>query len=244
MITSPQMIQFISELSTFCSENLNLDTIVVNTKADLSPVTAIDLAISQFCKNHPLSKENFYSEEDHGELTFPSIILDPIDGTKELIKRNVECAVSIAWMKSSTVGEGLIFNPFTGFHLSTFDRPAWESKSVESPYLGYVSRNEIHSFEIYKKSPFQIIPRGSIAFKLGLLSAGSCDFVVSLKPKNIWDIAAGTLLTWQRGMHFYSNGKIVTQLDQSSYSPPLVWSKKQIAFEVNSYFFSHKGTDQ
>ena len=49
-----------------------------------------------------------------------------------------------------------------------------------------------------------IAPKGSIALKLGYLASGSCEFVVSKQPKNIWDIAAGTILCKERGIELLS----------------------------------------
>ncbi len=41
------------------------------------------------------------------------------------------------------------------------------------------------------QSMYTLSPKGSIAYKLGLLMAGKCDLVLSLKPKNEWDICGG-----------------------------------------------------
>jgi len=238
MITSPQLEQFFNDLKGYISLNLDLDNLGLEHKQDNSPVTIIDQAISDFCKNHPFCKANFYSEEDHDLLQFPSIVLDPIDGTKELVKKNGECSVSIAWMETSSSGSALIYNPFTGFTIATSDGPVWKPLLTEKPYLGLVSRTEYAEFEKYNHHSYKIVARGSIAYKLGLLSSGACDFVVSLKPKNIWDIAAGTLLGWQRGFVFMSEGKIIKDLSQKTYNPPLIWSKPDLTNELAKYFSS------
>ncbi len=237
MITYPQQQKFLSDLRVFISGSLSLNEIETSLKPDNSPVTHIDKAISNFCKTHPSCSGVFYSEEDHAELSYPAIVLDPIDGTKELIKKNGECVVSIAWMKNPREGQSLIYNPFTGFHLSTFDLPPWRPTLVEKPYLGFVSRSEASNMKGLKNFDHDLVTRGSIAFKLGLLAAGSCDFVISLKPKSIWDIAAGTILGWQRGMIFYSNGKIVSELNQKRYDPPLIWGKPKVVDEIKQYSF-------
>ena len=238
MVTSPQVEQFLIDLKNFISHSLSLDDLRISLKTDNSPVTHIDTAISNFCKHHPACTASFYSEEEHDRLQFPAIVLDPIDGTKELMKMNGECVVSIAWMKNSREGEALIFNPFTGFRLTSFDKPSWDPKSQEAPYLGLVSRSEINGLRDLKGFNHLIVAKGSIAFKLGLLASGGCDFVVSLKPKSIWDIAAGTILGWQRGYLFYSNGRLVKDLDGKRYEPPLVWGKPAVVSEINQYFSS------
>lgn len=238
MVTSPQLERFLSELKAYISDSLSLDDLKLTLKSDQSPVTHIDTAISNFCKIHPICSSELYSEEEHGDLSFPAIVLDPIDGTKELMKMNGECVVSIAWMSNSREGKALIYNPFTGFRLSSFDSPSWVPRSQASPYLGFVSRSEIESIQASEGFKHHLIAKGSIAFKLGLLSSGGCDFVLSLKPKNIWDIAAGTLLAWERGMVFYSAGKLVEELNQTNYQPPLIWGRKAIVSEVSQHSFS------
>jgi len=238
MVTSPQIEQFLIDLKHFISQSLSLDDLKISLKSDNSPVTHIDTQISNFCKNHPVCTASFYSEEEHGGLQFPAIVLDPIDGTKELVKMNGECVVSIAWMKNSSEGEALIYNPFTGFRLTSFDKPSWNPKTQDVPYLGLVSRSEINSMRDLKDFKHLLVAKGSIAFKLGLLASGGCDFVVSLKPKSIWDIAAGTLLGWQRGHVFYANGRLVKELDEKRYEPPLVWGRPAVVSEINHYFSS------
>ncbi len=53
-------------------------------------------------------------------------------------------------------------------------------------------QNLFHTLE--KESPFMIKPIGSIAYKLGLLCSKQYDLVLSMKPKNEWDIAAGVAI--------------------------------------------------
>lgn len=58
----------------------------------------------------------------------------------------------------------------------------------------YVSNNEFKEglFDFLKlDTDYSIKGVGSIAYKLGLLARGDCDLLVSLKPKNEWDICAG-----------------------------------------------------
>lgn len=61
-----------------------------------------------------------------------------------------------------------------------------------------VSRNEMKNnlYDDYLQNSeftekYSIISKGSIAYKLGLLARGDADLVVSLKPKNEWDICGG-----------------------------------------------------
>jgi myo-inositol-1(or 4)-monophosphatase len=225
----------------------------INVKNDNSAVTEIDLFVSNLLKeklkSHPTFKTyHFFSEEDYGELTFPAAILDPIDGTRELIKGRAECSVSLAMMKTPEIADpsnyGWLYNPFSGFSLDS-DVPfiASNNKSTQK-ILGMVSRSEFEKGyfnEFLTIDPkIEITPRGSIAFKLGLLASGGCDFVLSVSPKNIWDIAAGTVLCAQRGIKFYQNGVEITRLDQVSMKGIMLWAPPAMAMDLWEKFKKEK----
>jgi myo-inositol-1(or 4)-monophosphatase len=213
----------------------------IDLKDDKSFVTEIDHFVSKIVKEHlgahPVySKYSFFSEEDFKEYIFPCAILDPIDGTRELVKGRPECAVSLALMNSHEIADpenyAWLYNPFSGFSLDS-EIPFVPSldKSVQK-LLTFVSRSEFHKgqFDKYLSNPqLDITPRGSIAFKLGLLASGACDFIISLAPKNAWDIAAGTILCEQRGIHFYENGNRITNLDRERYYGALIWAPDSLA---------------
>ena len=69
------------------------------------------------------------------------------------------------------------------------------------------------------------IPKGSIAFKLGLLAVNAFDFVFSYRSKNIWDIAAGTLLCQRQGIRLYQKGHEIKNLCKPKYEGPLLWCR-------------------
>ncbi len=211
----------------------------VERKPDRSLVTEMDYFISQKIKDYcqsglePIYKvAHFYSEEDHGDLNYPAIILDPIDGTFEFVHGIPQCSLSFSYMETPDVAgaenHAWVFNPYTGFSidhkqvLAGFD---YEQK----PFLsGFVSNTEFKN-GLYKNeilSPtISLAPVGSIAFKLALLASGACDFVVSKKPKNIWDIAAGTILCRKSGIFFYQDFKEVRLLNTQSYDGLLLWAR-------------------
>lgn len=213
-------------------------------KEDNSIVTEVDLFVSKLMKEHfKMSNLNFFSEEDFEHLTFPSVILDPIDGTKELNSGIGECAVSLALMNSKELADeknqAWIFNPFTGFSLSTLNSFLPARNFYNDRLQTLVSRTEWAKgkFTQSEKDKFHVAPRGSVAFKLALLAGGACDFLISKEPKNVWDIAAGGVLCHQRGFNFYEQGVLVTKLDKMRYQPPLIWCREQ-DFEVISKNFS------
>ena len=226
-------------------------TLVLSKKEDHSIVTEIDHLVSKIAKEklkaHPEFKTFiFYSEEDYEKLEFPSIILDPIDGTIELAKGRPECVVSLAVMHSSEIADpknfGWLYNPFSGFSLDSKCLFHSHLNRSSQQTLGLVSRSEWHKgyYRELKNKNIVVVPRGSIAFKLGLLASGGCDFVVSKAPKNIWDIAAGTILLSQRGISFYCGGELVTHLNQVRYDQTLLWCQDSLAPELLAEFKNEK----
>lgn len=248
-ITQTEVILELTKKLSFLFGPKAAKDIEVNLKSDNTIVTEIDLFVSTLLKeklkNHPtFSNYNFFSEEEFDKLIFPSAILDPIDGTRELAKGRAECAVSLALMKTPELSDpsnyGWLYNPFSGFSLDS-DIPFVPSnnKSIQK-ILGMVSRSEFEKgyFKdfINIDPKIEITPRGSIAFKLGLLASGGCDFVLSLSPKNIWDIAAGSVLCAQRGIKMYQNGVEITRLDQIHIKGILLWAPENIAQDLWAKF--------
>lgn len=207
----------------------------IDKKIDKSFVTEFDLFISErvkeiFTKRHP--DFHFYSEEDPESFDFPAIVVDPLDGTREYVKGYGECSVSLAILYSDRVDDpknfGWIYNPFTGFEISNdLHVPIEPRENVPPTIHVLVSRSEWEKNLVnHEYGDFvRITPLGSIAYKLGLLAAGACDVVVSKRPKNIWDIAAGVLICHSRGILSYSQGEPITRLDKKVYYDTFVFGK-------------------
>ena len=218
-----------------------LENLQVDHKEDNSVVTNVDNHICRFVKSE-LAKEDglkdftYYSEEDHHKLEFPCCILDPIDGTSGLLKGVNESALSLGIMKDSRIenGWGMIFNPFTGY-CQTSDDPFYHLKKASQggPFLGLVSRSEWERglFTQIREDHLTFIPKGSIAFKLGLLASGGCDFVLTRRPKNIWDIAGVTILCHQRGINLFDSSGKIEILDKKKLSSPMLWCRED-HFEI------------
>ena len=208
-------------------------------KDDGTPVTELDLRLSSLLESMAekyYSGVTTYSEESYSDWKFPLLAIDPLDGTKEYLAGRPEWAVSLGLLESEQFeGEGWIFNPSTGEIFNSEMQP--QNFVEKSEYYGEVSHSEwgkglYHSF----KSPkFKLSPKGSIAYKLARLAKGKTDFVVSLAPKNIWDIAGGTLLCFKSGIKFYSQGKEVTKVEKL-YRPPLIWSSSELSPELLKLF--------
>jgi myo-inositol-1(or 4)-monophosphatase len=219
----------------------NIDTLVnrfpsapSQLKEDQTPVTELDLRLSELIEDvvrRELPGVTFYSEEKFSKFAFPLLALDPLDGTQEYIEGRHEWAVSLGLFPDHEFqGDGWVYNPRTGECFSDALNRAFELKPL---YRGEVSRSEWENGLFTDKGTerFKLSPVGSIAYKLGRLSAGKCDFVVSLRPKNIWDIAGGTLLCQRAGLRFYAGGREVTSV-LKLYQPPLIWCHSELFSEL------------
>ncbi len=204
-------------------------------KDDGSIVTSADIEISSFV-SELLKGEHFFSEEEEGSLDFPSYILDPIDGTREFSKGSGECVTSLAFMASSTISDkgswGWLYAPLNGLEIDSNDSfVAVQARDEDSSLLGMVSRTDhakgLFDDKAFKAPGIRFVERGSIAFKLGLLSVSACDFVFSATPKNIWDIAAGTVILDKKGYKLFNRLGEVRLLDAERVDGPLLWCKEK-----------------
>lgn len=211
---------------TFSENNLK-----IQNKKDKTIVTDIDLYISDLFKKEFLDKFaflHFFSEEDQGDWNFPIIILDPIDGTKELANGVGECAVSFGIYFSNEFNDSRnfswIYNPFTAFEISSTDKIIDNNIIYDNSLVSFVSRSEYQKGLHQNKNDIFFFPKGSIAFKLGLLASGGSNFIITKKPKNIWDIAAGTHICLKHGIFLFQNGTQVKYINNELYQNTLIWT--------------------
>ena len=173
-------------------------------------VTSIDLEISDYLRSRlPQAKKRIWLSEENSipsDLTFQkdTWIVDPIDGTRELIQGIPEFAVSVALARSSRLILAVIYNPITDecFYASE-NGGAWlngqrilvirPGKKETKKWL--VSRTDSKNGAFASLSHRnELLVMGSIAYKLALVAAGKSHGTISVTPKNLWDYAAGALL--------------------------------------------------
>ncbi len=209
------------------------------------PVEQVDLNISKFIQSlsrkHNLhSKFSFYSEEEQiNDLKLPILLLDPIDGTREFRSNINECCISLSFLESYDLNNAnnihWIWNFFTDDEFLYFDSRFQKNKSSfkkfkkEKKLLTFISRSDynLYQLESYNHKDIQIEPVGSIAYKLALMNADNCDFVISLTNKHIWDICAGSMLLSLNGSHFYQDDEKVIALNQRLLNGPMYWLKDE-----------------
>lgn len=236
----------IKEYFKINSEKILSSSLGKDIKSDNSIVTEADIAISKIIekkRDKYLDQTCFYSEEKFNKLTYPALIVDPIDGTIEFSKSIGECCVSIAYMQTQKINDpknrAWLFNPFTGFEINSEDFFIDGDRNYfESDFSCQVSRTEWNK-GLYKNinlDKIKLIPRGSIAFKLGNLAAGSCDLVYSHNPKSIWDIAAGSVICAKRNINIFINGKKSEEFKGSQIEGKIIWAHDKLQAKLVQEF--------
>ncbi len=174
--------------------------------------------------------EGWLSEEsvdDFSRLNHQRVwVVDPLDGTREFVQGIPEFCVSIAMVENGVPVAGGICNPATDELIlgSRETGVTYNGKPVQPSQrrdlhgaLVLASRSEVKrgEWKQFESAEFNIRAMGSVAYKLGLVSAGKADLTFTLVPKNEWDVAAGAALV-------ESAGGFILTLDNS----PLRCNKK------------------
>jgi myo-inositol-1(or 4)-monophosphatase len=184
-------------------------------KAGHDPVTEADRAVDVVLRKNLLRNgEGWLSEESADDLSRLNKsrvwVVDPLDGTREFVLGLPEFCVSIAFVQDGQPVAGGIYNPATREKiLGAIDtgvlyngKPARPSqRTALQGAVVLASRSEVKrgQWRQFQQSNLQIRPMGSVAYKLGLVSAGLADVTFTLTPKHEWDVAAGAALVLSAG---------------------------------------------
>ena len=210
------------------------DDFNVDFKADNSPLTKADVAshnIIEACLKKsgiPIlseeGKELPYAERKNWDVLW---IVDPIDGTKEFIKKNGEFTVNIALIENGVPQIGVIYVPAQGtLYYSDSENGAFKIECVDtdnsihfiqtnasqiplkretSIYTIVASRSHLSSetedfIESLKKKhgTVELISKGS-SLKLCMVAEGSADCYPRFAPTMEWDTAAGQAICMHAG---------------------------------------------
>jgi 3'(2'), 5'-bisphosphate nucleotidase len=205
----------IYELSDF-----KIETKIDNTPLTIADKKAHDIIIEQLKGEFPILSEEGKSipwETRKGWNSF--WLVDPLDGTKEFIKRNGEFTVNIAFIEKGNPVIGVIFIPVLGelyyadkngsfkYSINLNEEIAIDNLnqgSIKLPneksgthYIVVGSRSHLNAeTEEFIKDintggkPLKIVSKGS-SLKLCLIASGEADIYPRLGSTMEWDIAAG-----------------------------------------------------
>jgi myo-inositol-1(or 4)-monophosphatase len=173
------------------------------TEADLAANARIQTILQQaFPDDGWLSEETVDAAD---RLHRPRVwIIDPLDGTWEFATGVPEFVVSIGLCVAGEAVLGVLYNPitqetFAGLH----GEGAWLNHapiSVSSTTdltagTFCVSRTEMGKGLLRDlEGHLQLQPKGSVAYKCGLVAAGRYEGVFTHNPRNEWDICAGVAI--------------------------------------------------
>lgn len=175
------------------------------------PVTEADVRLDRALRHCLLAPgEGWLSEEtkdDSDRLSRPiTWIVDPLDGTKEFVQGLAEFCVSVAAVENGKPVAGGITNPAAGIRISgavgigvfvnrSQVRPGHKQRPLNEMSV-LASRSEVRrgEWEIIADAGINVIPMGSVAYKMARVAAGLSDATWTLIPKHEWDVAGGAAL--------------------------------------------------
>jgi 3'(2'), 5'-bisphosphate nucleotidase len=248
---TPALLDAVVELSRFAGDKImqvyGKDDFSVQTKGDQSPLTEADLAahhaivdaLTELTPEIPI-----LSEESADTITWaqrrewPAYwLVDPLDGTKEFIKRNGEFTVNMALVENHDTTMGVVHVPARGETYSAavgvgvFKHSGQGSTaiSVQAPAASpmRVAGSRSHGNEETRRFIQRLGETESIAIgsslKLCLIAEGAVDVYPRFGPTSEWDTAAAQCVVEQAG------GQVTTMdLQRLRYN-----TKEQI---LNPYF--------
>jgi 3'(2'), 5'-bisphosphate nucleotidase len=197
----------------------------VDVKTDHSPLTEADTQASayivqQLRQHYPhisvLSEES--SEFFDGNAPLQEYFLvDPLDGTKEFIKKNGEFTVNIALIQQGRAVLGVVYAPamqqmysaaqgLGAFKSLPAPRKPIQVQPCQQPVRVMVSRSHLdentsqflQQFVSPDGVPPVTIPMGS-SFKLCKIAEGEADIYPRFGPTSLWDTAAAQAVLEQAG---------------------------------------------
>ena len=196
----------------------------VTRKDDASPVTAADFAahkvitqgLSRLSPRYPVLSEEASVIPWNERRQWPCYwLVDPLDGTREFIKRNGEFTVNIALIGRHRPILGVVYAPVSG-DLFAAEQGAgawwqtrvdaeWEalrSRELASPVLVAGSRShgtDAHALlNALLGDAYTELPLGS-SLKFCLIARGAADLYLRCGPTSEWDTAAAQCVLEEAG---------------------------------------------
>lgn len=198
---------------------------------DCNYVTEVDYAVQDYLVkelNRIIPNSNIIAEEssqNQYNLNNPTWILDPVDGTTNLMHQYNHSAVSLALVVDEKKAMGIVFNPYMdemflgltneGAFLNNERITVSKTSKFNDCLIGFGTtpydreKSDI-TFrivnDVFKKSQ-EIRRSGSAALDIAYVAAGRLDgfFEMRLQP---WDYAAGLIILEEAG------GKITNWIEQ------------------------------
>lgn len=193
-------------------------------KADDSPLTAADRAANRIIETalHELTPDIPILSEESAQAPWSERrhwtrcwVVDPLDGTKEFLKRNDEFTVNVALVENHRPTLGVVYAPALGrWFYAARDGGAWRQDGQKMPVrvevcekiadrpwqvVGSRSHNtpEVDAF-VERLGDAELVAMGS-SLKLCLVADGSADVYPRLGPTSEWDTCAAQAVVEEAG---------------------------------------------
>ena len=216
----------------------NSDDFCIETKDDDSPLTKADLAanaviekgLSDLTPKLPFVSEENLSQREGLKPGGMYWLVDPLDGTKEFIKRRGDFTVNIALIKGSDPIFGVVFAPAQGLiYWGGKDIGAWKfdgsvtteisvcEMQIKPRIVASASHLNEDTKNFIDKYPSAELVHAGSSIKICMLADGRADLYPRLAPTCEWDTAAAdAVLRGAGGMLFQIDGA------------PLIYSKSDV----------------
>lgn len=214
----------------------------VSHKTDDSPVTAADLAahriilkgLKALTPDVPVLSEEDPPAWEVRQQWQRYWLVDPLDGTKEFLKRNGEFTVNIALIEQGKPVLGVVYAPALGVLYAAAEGKAWKEENGNRvqiqaadarPPLVVISRSHAASDEELKEYLKQLGEHQTTAIgsslKFCLVAEGKAQLYPRFGPTNIWDTGAGHAVAIAAGAHVHDwKGKTLDYTPRESFLNP------------------------
>ena len=190
------------------------------TKADLASNKIIINALKQLDRTIPILSEESLVEWNERKNWTKYWLVDPLDGTKEFIKKNGEFTVNIALIENNTPILGVIYTPvkfdlyfaqknYGSYKINSSSKLLNLQEAIKIFVANQSSVKRIigsrshsnQSFDSWVNQNFpnsEIVQAGS-SLKFCLIAEGAADIYPRFGPTSEWDIAAGHIIVNEAG---------------------------------------------
>lgn len=231
-------------------------TIDVESKSDNSPLTQADLAAHRIIETglKRLTPDIPVLSEESADIPYTTRsqwhrywLVDPLDGTREFIKRNGEFTVNIALIEGSKAMVGVVYAPAMDLLYYADENGAYKQQDGNAAVA--IKARELNPGDITiagsrshadvrlqqfveniekKLSPVNLIPMGS-SLKICMVAEGAADLYPRLGLTSEWDTAAAHCVLEKAG------GSL-----QDTQGRPLLYNSKESL--LNPEFFAGGAT--
>ncbi|HWZ23161.1 MAG TPA: 3'(2'),5'-bisphosphate nucleotidase CysQ [Cytophagaceae bacterium] len=198
---------------------------IVDFKADNSPLTLADKEANKIIEAGLRESHSFPIISEEGKTVPYELrsgwkefwLVDPLDGTKEFIKRNGEFTVNIAFLKNNKPVIGVIYAPVLDIlYVGIVGKGAYKieagiksdikTNQKKTKLIAIGSRSHASPEDESVLQNYDIIDKTSIgsSLKFCMLAEGKADLYFRSGPTMEWDTAAGQAILEAAGGKMYN----------------------------------------